>query len=70
MDHLGIFYLKKTKKVDLTTARSPNLTLPGMHRIYPLVNVHIAMENHQFYWENSLTLWAMASIAMSVMTGG
>jgi len=24
---------------------------------YPLVNIHITMENHHFQWENSLFLW-------------
>ena len=28
-------------------------TLVRTHH-YPLVNVYIAIENHQFYWENSL----------------
>ena len=31
--------------------------------VYPLVNVYIAMENHQFSWENPLFLWWF-SIAM------
>jgi len=30
---------------------------------YPLVNSHIAMENHHFSWENPLFLWSF-SIAM------
>ena len=33
--------------------------------IYPLVNVYVAMENHNFKWENSLFLWP-CSIAMLV----
>ena len=33
--------------------------------IYPLVNCHIAMENHHFSWENPLFLWPF-SIAMVV----
>ena len=35
------------------------------YNTYPLVNSHIAMENHHFQWENPLFLWP-CSIAMLV----
>ena len=28
---------------------------------YPLVNVHITMENHHFQWENPLFQWSFSS---------
>jgi len=31
----------------------------GFNRIYPLVNVYIAMENHHDSWVNQLLLWAI-----------
>jgi hypothetical protein len=46
----------------------PETTLGGEvrgRRLYPLVNFHIAIENHNFSWENQLFLWPF-SIAMFV----
>ena len=31
----------------------------GFGDVYPLVNIHITMENHHFKWINQLFLWAI-----------
>ena len=76
---LPMFVFRSQKISDATTShnrhrhpisgsRTPDSLLGGFVSscfVYPLVNCHIAMENHHFEWENPLFLWPF-SIAMLV----